>query len=189
MHRSVFAFVAVALLGAAAPSIEAQTGLPADTTTVKELTAYFAGQWSCAGEFANHKPIASDVRFESALDGAFVRYTHADRPPNGFKAQAMWGRGASPGEVLSVMQDNFGNTRVFRSPGSPGQHSFIRECRPCLRTRRFTSASATASKIRIAIAWNTGRAAMEAPGDWVIGSSAIGACEGGDVTGTRNWPG
>ncbi len=117
MHRSVFAFVAVALLGAAAPSIEAQTGLAADTTTVEELTAYFAGQWSCAGEFASHKPIASDVRFESALDGAFVRYTHADRPPNGFEAQAMWGRGASPGEVLSVMQDNFGNTRVFRARG------------------------------------------------------------------------
>ncbi len=55
------------------------------------MVKFFAGNWSCAGEFANGKKIEADLSFVPELDGKWLLYRHADRPPGQFKALAVWG--------------------------------------------------------------------------------------------------
>ncbi len=45
-----------------------------------DMAAFFTGDWSGAGEFANGKKIAADVNFHPELDGQWLMYTHKDIP-------------------------------------------------------------------------------------------------------------
>jgi hypothetical protein len=85
----------------------------ADPTMMK----FFVGNWGCAGEFASGKKIEADVSFAWELDGKWLLYRHEDRPPERFKATAMWGVDEASGKPISVMEDNFGNARLFTSEG------------------------------------------------------------------------
>jgi len=81
------------------------------------MMQFFAGGWSCAGQFASGKKIEADVSFTRELDGKWLLYRHKDRPPGPFQAVAMWGTDQPSGKMISVMQDNFGNARLFISEG------------------------------------------------------------------------
>jgi len=81
------------------------------------MIKFFGGNWSCAGEFANGNKIEADVSFAPELDGKWLLYRHADRPPGLFKALALWGVDQPSGSLVAVMEDNFGNARLFTSDG------------------------------------------------------------------------
>jgi hypothetical protein len=81
------------------------------------MIKFFAGNWSCAGEFASRKKIEADVSFTSELDGKWLLYRHNDRPPGQFKAIALWGVDEASGKLISTMEDNFGGARLFTSDG------------------------------------------------------------------------
>jgi hypothetical protein len=81
------------------------------------MIKFFGGNWSCTGEFASGKKIEADVSFAPELDGKWLLYRHADRPPGLFKALALWGVDQPSGSLVSVMEDNFGNARLFTSDG------------------------------------------------------------------------
>jgi len=81
------------------------------------MIKFFVGSWGCAGEFANGKKIEADVSFASELEGKWLLYRHEDRPPGRFKATALWGVDQGSGKLISVMEDNFGNARLFTSEG------------------------------------------------------------------------
>ena len=50
------------------------------------MVKFFAGNWSCTGEFARRKKIEADVSFTPELDGNWLPYRHHDRAPGPFKA-------------------------------------------------------------------------------------------------------
>lgn len=81
------------------------------------MMKFFAGSWGCAGEFASGKKIEADVGFAPELDGKWLLYRHEDRPPGQFKAMAMWGVDQASVKLISVMEDNFSNARLFTSDG------------------------------------------------------------------------
>lgn len=64
-------------------------------TTDPAMIKFFGGNWSCAGEFASGKKVEADVSFAPELDGKWLLYRHADRPPGQFKALASVGRGSA----------------------------------------------------------------------------------------------
>jgi hypothetical protein len=88
-----------------------------DPTMVK----FFAGNWSCTGEFGSGKKIEADVSFTPELDGNWLLYRHHDRAPGPFKALALWGVDQPSGSLVAVMEDNFGNARLFTSNGRMDQ--------------------------------------------------------------------
>jgi hypothetical protein len=87
------------------------------TTTDPAMIKFFSGNWSCAGEFANGKKVEADLSFVPELDGKWLLYHHADRPPGQFKALAVWGVDQPSGTLVSIAEDNFGNARLFTSDG------------------------------------------------------------------------
>src|SRR5690348_8884852 len=78
------------LFAAATPAIAA---LPTKTAGADALAplAYFAGDWQCAGQFANGKPVRSRESFSVELGGQWLRMRHADAPPNRYLADSWWG--------------------------------------------------------------------------------------------------
>jgi hypothetical protein len=60
------------------------------------------GSWSCAGAFANGKPLASDLTFTATLDGRGLHYSHVDRAPNVYRQQAVWGHDKETGQMVSL---------------------------------------------------------------------------------------
>ena len=86
-------------------------------TTDPAMIKFFGGNWSCAGEFSNGKKVEADLSFVPELDGKWLLYRHADRPPGQFKALAVWGVDQPSGRLVSVAEDNFGNARLFTSDG------------------------------------------------------------------------
>ncbi|SRR5258707_1303130 len=53
-----------------------------------DLVDFFSGEWNGTGEFASGKKIEADISFTPDLDGQWLVYRHADRPPNRYKALA-----------------------------------------------------------------------------------------------------
>jgi len=83
----------------------------------KELSAFFAGEWSGNGEFANGKKITADVSFKPDLDDQWLIYRHTDRAPGLYKALGMWGIERSSKRLIMIVNDNFGGMRLFTSEG------------------------------------------------------------------------
>jgi hypothetical protein len=82
-----------------------------------DLVAFFAGDWTGAGEFASGKKIEADVNFHADLDQQWLVYTHRDRLPNRFKAIGMWGYEATSKQLIMTVNDSFGGARMFSSIG------------------------------------------------------------------------
>jgi hypothetical protein len=95
------------------------TKVPPAITKALDLSMvnFFSGHWKCAGEFSSGKKIEAELSFSPELDGKWLQYRHADIPPNSFKALAMWGIDQNTGNIISLMQDNFGGARLFTSGG------------------------------------------------------------------------
>ncbi|WP_394830154.1 DoxX family protein [Pendulispora rubella] len=79
---------------------------------------YFAGDWSCAGQFASGRPIESDVHFERTLNGGGLLLRHDDRPPNQYHAVAQWLSGTPT--WTATVHDSFGGARAFHTSGWDG---------------------------------------------------------------------
>jgi hypothetical protein len=82
-----------------------------------DLIQFFVGHWTGSGAFANGKKIEADVSFELTLDSCWIRYEHADKAPNAYKALSMWGVDAQTGQFLAYGFDNFHGHRNFSSNG------------------------------------------------------------------------
>jgi len=116
MLRSVancFFILLCASSGAAAADKPAP---PALSKVPDALVGFLSGAWTGEGAFANGKKIEADVSFASDLDGQWLAYRHADRPPGKYKAVGMWGY-AKGGEFVMTLNDNFGGARRFASEG------------------------------------------------------------------------
>ncbi len=81
------------------------------------LVDFLSGEWTGEGAFASGKKIEADVSFSSDLDGQWLAYRHADRPPGKYKAVGMWGYAKGDGEFAMTLNDNFGGARRFASQG------------------------------------------------------------------------
>jgi len=82
-----------------------------------DLVDFFSGEWNGTGEFASGKKIEADISFTPDLDGQWLVYRHADRPPNRYKALGMWGFEYASKRFIMVINDNFGGARQFSSEG------------------------------------------------------------------------
>lgn len=112
-----------------AAALSAFSPAPAATAdSVPPWRTFFAGHWGCHGAFASGKPIAADVTFTPELDGRWLQYRHADRPPTTYQALGLWGSVDSSGRVVTVLHDNFGGMRRFASTGwRDGTLRFVRD--------------------------------------------------------------
>jgi hypothetical protein len=82
---------------------------------------FFQGVWSCDGKFSkDDRKISSDMTFQPDLEGAWIMVRHDDRPPNRFHAVEFWGFDKTTGRFVAVINDSFGSTRMFTSPGWQG---------------------------------------------------------------------
>lgn len=81
------------------------------------LADFLSGEWSGEGAFASGKKIEADVSFASDLDGQWLAYRHADRPPGKYKAVGMWGYAKGGDDFVMTLNDNFGGARRFVSRG------------------------------------------------------------------------
>ena len=84
------------------------------------LIAFFTGEWSGEGKFANGQPIAATLSFHPALDSAWLVSEHRDQPPGQYKANAYWGVDAGTGQFVATIFDNFQGHRSFTSSGWAG---------------------------------------------------------------------
>ncbi|HEX9510546.1 MAG TPA: hypothetical protein VF939_08685 [Puia sp.] len=82
-----------------------------------DLLHFFMGYWKGEGEFANGKKVAADVSFQLSLDSCWLVYTHRDKLPDSYKADAYWGVDRQTGEFLAYCFDNFQGHRQFVSNG------------------------------------------------------------------------
>jgi hypothetical protein len=115
----------VALLLAAhvaqSASAQAQPSHTPSLSDALEPLAFFTGQWTCEGTFIKSgKPIASQLRFEPALDGAWLQLRADDLPPNRFHALELWGFDSKAKQFKNFIFDNFGGARLFTSSGWAG---------------------------------------------------------------------
>lgn len=116
MHKSLAAaaFCAFAFAGFATRAVACDSAQPARPTA--EIAAFLAGDWSGAGAFASGKAIAADVSFRPVAGGAWLAYSHADRPPGRYRADGTWGYTRS-GAFIMTLHDSGGGARVFASEG------------------------------------------------------------------------
>jgi hypothetical protein len=68
----------------------------------RELFTALAGQWACAGSFADGRPLAADLTFTRRNEGRSLAYHHADRAPNTFIQDATWGPDAPNDAIVSL---------------------------------------------------------------------------------------
>jgi hypothetical protein len=76
--------------------------LPRGNNDGIRLLNSLAGGWSCTGRFANGTPLDSTLQFTRDLDGLGLHVTHADRPPNKYRAEETWAVDKTSGRLLSL---------------------------------------------------------------------------------------
>jgi len=91
--------LASTLLGVAPPS---PPSAPVPNADVRPLFKSLEGRWSCAGAFANNKPLSADLEFSSLIDGQLLHYHHADRPPTSYIQDSVWGMDKESGTLMSL---------------------------------------------------------------------------------------
>jgi hypothetical protein len=102
------------------PVAVSDTAPPALVDELKPF-AFFAGNWSCRGEFpGNHRTIASVERFAPELLGHWLTMRHLDRPPFGFQAVEMWRYDAASKRFDNYVFDNTSGIRHYVSSGWDG---------------------------------------------------------------------
>lgn len=96
------------------------TPAPALVQELQSL-AFFAGHWSCAGQFVqSRKPISSNETFTADLDGHWLAMRHDDQPPFPFHALEMWSYDKVAKQFNAYVFDNFSGIRRFTSSGWVG---------------------------------------------------------------------
>ena len=93
------AILASALLGMAPLG---PPSAPLANADVPLLFKSLEGRWSCAGAFANNKPLSADLEFRSLIDGQLLHYHHADRPPTSYIQDSVWGMDKESGTLVSL---------------------------------------------------------------------------------------
>ena len=59
----------------------------------EEARTFFAsvsGAWTCAGQFADGRPLVADLRFTPIMEGNAVVYEHTDKDKTTFQSVGMW---------------------------------------------------------------------------------------------------
>lgn len=135
--RSIIVAAAVSML---ATALHAQAN-PALSDSSSTWARALSGQWSCAGAFANGKPLAADVGFTQSLGGRWLSYHHQDRAPGRYEATALLGPAFRDSAMVATMIfDNFGGHRRFQpSASSSGEITLLRDTTEAgARLERFT---------------------------------------------------
>lgn len=117
MLRQAASGLLLALCMSFAASAADKADPPALRKIPEALVGFLSGEWVGEGAFASGKKIEADVSFASDLDGQWLSYRHADRPPGKYKAAGMWGYAKGDGEFVMTLNDNFGGARRFASEG------------------------------------------------------------------------
>jgi hypothetical protein len=112
--RHALACLAVVL---AAASASAAQQMPRGAPIPAAMAQFFAGSWSCRGNFANGKPLAATESFRLVLDGHALEFRHDDTPPQSFHALAIWTVDRASGQLVDFMQDNSGGVRLLVGKG------------------------------------------------------------------------
>jgi hypothetical protein len=76
------------------------------------MERFLSGEWSGEGAFASGKRIAADAAFHPIVEGKWLAYTHADRPPGRYRAHGVLGL-APPGRMIMTLHDSSGGARFF----------------------------------------------------------------------------
>ncbi len=92
----------------------------ADATNKLAPLDWFVGQWHCAGQFANGKPIRSVETFAIELGGRWLRMHHAAIAPNRYAADEWWGYDRAAKQFTFTVFDNMGGLRHYVSAGWNG---------------------------------------------------------------------
>src|SRR5580765_5780458 len=101
VQRILLGILLRAFVGMVALAAQTSEGT-GDLLSVNRLFANLAGHWSCAGAFADGRPLSSDITITLRLDGRAVQYQHHDRAPNDFMQEALWGPDTRNNQLVSV---------------------------------------------------------------------------------------
>lgn len=115
--KKIITFVLITLSLLATLPASPQMNPPTPYRPDSSLLHFFRGSWHGEGAFANGKKIAADASFQVGLDSSWLVYTHRDRSPGPYQADAYWGEDRQTGEFLAYSFDNFQGHRQFVSPG------------------------------------------------------------------------
>ena len=141
----------------------------ATRASVDSMITFFAGHWSCEGQFANGSPIAADITFEATLDSKFLSYAHVDRPPGRFKMTSFWGFDVAAKGLISAGADNGGGLRIFRAPGwNAGEVTFERASLGDSLARRERFVYRMESDARFRMTYEIGVGTRWVMGDFLI---------------------
>ena len=153
------------LFAAATPAIAA---LPTKTAGADALAplAYFAGDWQCAGQFANGKPVRSRESFSVELGGQWLHMRHADAPPNRYLADSWWGYDKAAKRFSVTVFDNFGGARRYTSSGWVGDALTLENIATSGYLDRFAFQRLGDDAYRVTYTYRNGNAA------WRLGDSA-----------------
>jgi hypothetical protein len=163
VHRGA-ALVALAI--ASSSAARAQSSPSLDTSMVR----FFSGRWSCAGEFASHKPLAAIISFTPVLGGAWLEMQHDDVPPGQYHATAMWGVDKPSGKFVAMVYDVSPSVRLFTTDGWKSDAITIENApllAPPRYRERFTYKKESDASFRMT--WETSRdGATWAMGDYLV---------------------
>lgn len=93
------------------PTVASPTPLPTD------LVAFFAGEWTGKGAFANGRPIEARLTITPDLQGQWLALRHEDQPPNAYRALSLWGVERASQQLVMTIHDAGGGLRLFTSEG------------------------------------------------------------------------
>lgn len=163
---SLFALLAAASPANATPAIApvARAPSPAGADAMAPL-AWFVGDWQCVGQFADGRPIRSRERFETTLDGNWLRMRHDDAAPGRYHAEAWWGREPSAQRYAVTVFDNGGGLRHYASAGWRGDALVLENTASAGYVDRFSYRRLDAASYRVDYAWR------DRGGAWRLGDS------------------
>ena len=99
-------------------AISAQQAVKPPEDRIEAAFGWMKGDWLCSGTFPRSgKPIETDVRIQSVLQGARLLLQQDDRPPNQFHALTFWGWSSDQHRFSSRLLDSAGGDRLFTSTG------------------------------------------------------------------------
>lgn len=113
---SLLAVPAFAQNGPEAPPKPVPT-MVSPTPPPAELVAFFAGEWTGKGAFADGKPIEARLTIAPDLQGQWLVLRHEDLPPNIYRALSLWGVERASQQLVMTVHDAWGGLRLFTSEG------------------------------------------------------------------------
>lgn len=142
---------------------------PASYAARNELKplSFFAGDWSCVGQFASGKGISSRETFTFILDKKWLKMSHLDNPPHRYKAIELWGYDPTVNRYTVYIFGNAGGARHYSSSGWKGDKLTLTNTATSGYIDRFIFERRGDDEYRVAYA------SKNEDGTWGIGDALI----------------